>query len=157
MLLKTLAALADQVRSLGRPHRPQAAALCWRHAADGSPEILLVTTRQTGRWTPPKGNLLPDRSAAESAALEAWEEAGVRGTIAAEPLGRYCGVKRLEGDVVRRTIIDLYPLQVTSRDSKFPERRQRRRRWFTREEAAGLVDEADLAGLIRRFEPPPPS
>ena len=43
-------------------------------------EVLLITTRK-GRWIIPKGIIEPELSAAESAAKEALEEAGVKGEV----------------------------------------------------------------------------
>ncbi len=48
---------------------------------NGRPEVLLVTTRGTGRWTIPKGWPLADSLGAECAAREAFEEGGVRGRV----------------------------------------------------------------------------
>ena len=59
----------------------QVAAVCYR-VADGGIEFLLVQTRG-GRWTFPKGGVEPGLTRAQTAALEAFEEAdGIR------PVGR---------------------------------------------------------------------
>ena len=57
----------------------QVAAVCYRIKA-GVVEFLLVQTR-SGRWTFPKGNIEAGLSQAQSAALEAYEEAGVHGRM----------------------------------------------------------------------------
>jgi 8-oxo-dGTP pyrophosphatase MutT (NUDIX family) len=59
--------------------REQVAAVCFRILSTGV-EFLLVRTRR-GRWTFPKGGLQKGLTPAESAALEALEEAGVHGRI----------------------------------------------------------------------------
>ena len=48
---------------------------------DGPTEILLVTSRGTGRWVVPKGNPLTGLDRHASAAVEAEEEAGVIGAV----------------------------------------------------------------------------
>ena len=48
---------------------------------DGPTEILLVTSRGTGRWVVPKGNPLTGLDRHTSAAVEAEEEAGVIGAV----------------------------------------------------------------------------
>ncbi len=63
----------------------QVAAIPVRKSAEGQLEVLLVTTRETQRWVVPKGWPLPRRPDHEAAANEAWEEAGVRGTIDSTP------------------------------------------------------------------------
>jgi 8-oxo-dGTP pyrophosphatase MutT (NUDIX family) len=57
----------------------QVAAVCYRMKA-GLIEFLLVQTRG-GRWIFPKGNIEAGLSQAQSAALEAYEEAGVHGRM----------------------------------------------------------------------------
>ena len=69
-----------------RPERHQVAALCWRMGQGGAVEILLVTSRDTGRWVIPKGWPMDGKSASAAAAREAWEEAGVKGTVRPESI-----------------------------------------------------------------------
>jgi 8-oxo-dGTP pyrophosphatase MutT (NUDIX family) len=63
------------------------AAVCFRILSTGI-EFLLVRTRQ-GRWTFPKGGVEPGLTPAQSAALEAHEEAGVHGRIEEIAFVRY--------------------------------------------------------------------
>jgi 8-oxo-dGTP pyrophosphatase MutT (NUDIX family) len=63
----------------GKSERKQVAAVCYRIWQD-SLEFLLVRTRK-GRWTFPKGGIKRGLTQVESAALEAFEEAGVHGRI----------------------------------------------------------------------------
>ncbi|MGA7576380.1 MAG: NUDIX domain-containing protein [Terriglobales bacterium] len=67
--------------------RQQVAAVCYR-LRRGSVEFLLVQTRG-GRWIFPKGGVEPGLTHAQSAALEAFEEAGVHGRIETIPFARY--------------------------------------------------------------------
>lgn len=67
--------------------RRQAAAVCYRMRKRGI-EFLLVQTRG-GRWIFPKGGVEPGLTHAHSAALEAFEEAGVHGRIEEIPFARY--------------------------------------------------------------------
>lgn len=61
--------------------RAQFAAICYRQTGDlARPiEVLLITSRDTGRWVIPKGWPKRRKTGYEVARLEAWEEAGVRG------------------------------------------------------------------------------
>lgn len=63
------------------------AAVCYRMSSRGL-EFLLVQTR-SGRWIFPKGGVEPGLTQAQSAALEAFEEAGVHGRIEEMPFARY--------------------------------------------------------------------
>jgi len=67
--------------------RQQVAAVCYR-IRGSSLEFLLVQTRG-GRWIFPKGGVEPGLTHAQSAALEAFEEAGVHGRIEKIPFARY--------------------------------------------------------------------
>ena len=68
----------EKVRLLlgGKPEAVQVAALPWRRNAEGRVEILMATSRDTGRWVLPKGWPHKKLSLAGSAAQEAWEETG---------------------------------------------------------------------------------
>jgi 8-oxo-dGTP pyrophosphatase MutT (NUDIX family) len=70
-----------------RKRRLQVAAMCYR-MRKGRPEFLLVQTRG-GRWIFPKGGVEPGLTYAQSAALEAFEEAGVHGRMEQIPFTRY--------------------------------------------------------------------
>ena len=73
---------------LARPAlRQQVAAVCYRTGTRGI-EFLLVRTRG-GRWIFPKGGVEAGLTQAQSAALEAFEEAGVHGRIEEMPFARY--------------------------------------------------------------------
>ena len=77
----------------------QVAAVCYR-LRNGSIEFLLVRTRNSGRWTFPKGSAEPGLTHAQAAALEAFEEAGVHGRIEDASFARYICRKR--GAVCKR-------------------------------------------------------
>jgi 8-oxo-dGTP pyrophosphatase MutT (NUDIX family) len=80
--------VARPVRAgLDSKKRQQVAAVCYRMAKRGI-EFLLVQTRG-GRWIFPKGGVEPGLTYAQSAALEALEEAGVHGRIEEIPFARY--------------------------------------------------------------------
>ncbi|HEY6303820.1 MAG TPA: NUDIX domain-containing protein [Terriglobales bacterium] len=67
--------------------RQQVAAVCYRIRKCGI-EFLLVQTRG-GRWIFPKGGVEPGLTHAQSAALEALEEAGVHGRMEEIPFARF--------------------------------------------------------------------
>ena len=137
---------------LDRPKRRQVGALCWRPGPEG-PEILMITSRDTGRWVTPKGNPMSGVGDARAAAQEALEEAGVAGELHETSLGVFHYHKRLSGKARRLTAVDLYPLRVTAELDTWDEAHQRERRWFAPEAAAAAVDEPELKTLIRDFRP----
>ena len=138
-----------------RPIR-QVAALPYRSsgsAIDAPVSILLVTSRETKRWVIPKGN--PDSSLAAhaAAALEAEEEAGVRGAVCPTPLGSYRYRKRRASGASVMLDVEVFPLAVREELATWKEADERQRRWFPLSEAADAVEEPDLADLIRSFGP----
>ena len=116
--------------------------------AKGEVSILLVTSRDTKRWVLPKGNLMVGIAPHRAAAREAEEEAGVRGTIARKPLGRFPYRKWRTAKRFDTAKVDVFALKVGKQLDQWKEQGQRERRWVTREEAARMVDEPELSALI---------
>lgn len=134
--------------------RLQYAALCWRPGSSGL-EVLLITSRDTGRWVIPKGWPMPGLSPESAAAQEAWEEAGVEGTINPVTVGRYGYQKCLSVDDTVPCAVAVYGLRVKRLADQFPEVKERQRQWFPTDQASQLVNEPDLGRLIAGFVPPP--
>lgn len=139
---------ALKFRERGRKFPLQVGALPWRRRADGTVEVLLVTTRGTGQWMVPKGWPMAGKTWPEAAAQEAWEEAGVRGEPGTSELGRFRHSKSglLEGPL--RCTVAVFPLRVDKELDRWPERGERTRSWFALTEAAAVVRSPDLAGII---------
>ncbi|WP_432450462.1 NUDIX hydrolase [Aliiroseovarius marinus] len=136
---------------LKRPNRVQVAALCYRGSGDDK-EVLLVTSRGTGRWILPKGWPMDGKNAAEAAREEAWEEAGViEGQLDRAPIGEYSYDKTLDTGGVARCSAAVFPLKVEKLSADFPEADERTRKWVSPEEAADMVDEKGLRQLLRDF------
>lgn len=140
-------------RALGDPlfreHGKQVAALCWRPKP--VLEILLITSLTSKRWILPKGWLMEGLSAAESAAREAFEEAGVAGKIGSKPFGSYHYLKaRKDGGGVPCRV-DVFALQVTAEMDDWPEKGARQIAWLPLEQAAVRVSEPGLRELLRNF------
>ena len=129
------------------PPRMQVGALC-REAGTG--QVLLITSRGTGRWIIPKGWPMPGRSLAEAALQEAWEEAGVRGQPDAAEIGRFGYDKEQAGFAVPIEV-RVFPIRVTALADDWPEVAERTRRWFDPAEAARLVSEPRLRQLLDRL------
>ena len=121
-----------------------------RPAADGGVEVLLITSRETRRWVVPRGNPIPGKGPAESAAQEAFEEAGIGGPVDPEPVGHYFYFKRRRNGDLLPAEVRVFRMRVAEENDEWPEKGQRERRWFAPQEAAAAVAEADLADLIRR-------
>ncbi|MCB8840785.1 NUDIX hydrolase [Aurantimonas sp. VKM B-3413] len=130
--------------------RKQVAALPYRLTDDGALEVLMVTSRDTGRWVLPKGWPMKRRRKHQAAAIEAFEEAGVVGKARKTAIGSYEYYKRTEcGDIPCRVLV--YPLPVVDLQEEWPESHQRTRRWHDPKLAAELVDEPHLQSLLLAF------
>ncbi len=128
--------------------RLQVAALCWRYRP--APEVLLVTSLRTRRWILPKGWPVKGASLAESAAIEAFEEAGVRGEAWPTPLGIYHYIKEKNG-AGHPCRVQVFPLLVTAQADEWPEKAERKLAWLPFEQAAHRVAEPELRRLIQAF------
>ena len=97
---------------------------------------------------------MPGLSPEDAAAREAWEEAGVEGSVSPVSLGRFGYLKEMPANPAVPCAVAVYGLRVETLASKFPEKAERKRQWFPPTEAATLVREPDLAALIEGFSPP---
>jgi len=108
----------------------------------GNTELLLITSRKKKRWVIPKGVKEPELSAAESAAKEAFEEAGVEGEVLEPPVGSYNYEKW--GGVCT---VQVFVMEVNKIHEQWQED-YRDREWISVGEASKRVDEDRLKELI---------
>jgi ADP-ribose pyrophosphatase YjhB (NUDIX family) len=130
--------------------RKQYAALPYRRRADNI-EIMLVTSRDTGRWIIPKGWPTQGLTPRDSAACEAVEEGGLVGRITNQSIGLYHYDKRMDDGSTMRCAVEVFALQVEQQLTAWPEQDQRQTDWFTLEEAAEAVHEVELRTIIRNL------
>jgi 8-oxo-dGTP pyrophosphatase MutT (NUDIX family) len=129
----------------------QFAALPYRQVSDSIFEVMLITSRDTGRWVVPKGWPSEREAAWDCAAREAREEAGLVGEIEKRPLGSYHYKKVLDNGFPVWCTVEVFALAVAERLESWPEQRERTGRWFALEDAANAVDEPELGELIREL------
>jgi 8-oxo-dGTP pyrophosphatase MutT (NUDIX family) len=132
--------------------RAQFAALCYRVVKD-KVQVLVISSRGTGRWILPKGWPMDGKTPAEAALQEAWEEAGVIGKVVSAPLGLYSYQKVQDHAHDFPCIAVVYAVKVKSLSKDFPEAGERRVKWVGRKKAAKLVDEPELSQILRDFDP----
>lgn len=118
----------------------------------GNWKVLMVTSRDSGRWVMPKGWEMNGRKPWHAAEIEALEEAGAIGTISPKPIGRYHYKKGLPGAKSVQCCVTLYPMRVEKLNRRWKERKQRKRRWFSPAKAAQRVDEPELRDLLQDLE-----
>jgi 8-oxo-dGTP pyrophosphatase MutT (NUDIX family) len=141
----------SSLRKATARHRVQYAALPYRVNARARAEVMLVTTRQTRRWIIPKGWPHKGQAPYRSAAREAFEEAGVIGSIRRRSLGSFSYEKRLKTGGVIECVVQVFALRVKRQSQQWPEKSKRSVRWLSARAAAKAVREPDLRKLILRL------
>jgi 8-oxo-dGTP pyrophosphatase MutT (NUDIX family) len=142
---------SDSVSPTGsRVSNVQYGALPWRRTREGL-RVLLITTRNTHRWIVPKGWPIGGLPPHESAALEAFEEAGVRGKVGEEMLGSFNHRKLLKTGEMIACRVHVYPLEVDEIHAKWIEKDDREIQWCSIEEALAQVSDPGLRRLIVKF------
>lgn len=132
--------------------RTQFAALCYRIVED-KPQVLMISSRRTGRWIIPKGWPIDGKTPIETALTEAWEEAGVKGRVTGDCLGLFSYQKSVDPGDDLPCVAMVYPVKVKSLDDDYPENKQRKRKWMSAKKAANQVAEPELAHILRNFDP----
>ncbi len=116
-----------------------------------SVEVLMITSRDTGRWIVPKGWTMKGKKPWAAAAIEALEEAGAKGHVARDVFGTYSYKKMLDDGTALPCNVQVYPMVVERLKSDWKERGERTRKWFPLKKAAKLVDEPELADMMSRL------
>ncbi|HUD30962.1 MAG TPA: NUDIX hydrolase [Novosphingobium sp.] len=110
---------------------------------DGRIEVLLVTSRRKGKWILPKGKVEPGETPSQRAAIEAFEEAGIRGTVSAKPV--------LASSLADPSRAQIYPLLVLEELEQWPEMELRQRAWFPMSEARSRLRNDWLLRALAAF------
>ena len=115
---------------------------------DNAVEILLIKSSGRKHWVIPKGIVEPGLSKQESAAKEAFEEAGIEGVVEHEALGEYQYIKW--GASCSATV---YPMCVVRElDEKDWKESHRTRKWMTLAKAAEKIKQPEIVPLIKKLE-----
>ncbi|BDA86995.1 NUDIX hydrolase [Aureimonas sp. SA4125] len=132
---------------MGAKSGRQVAALPMRLTEAGVIELLLVTSRETRRWIIPKGWSMKGLKDHRAAAKEAEEEAGLKGRVLKNAVGRYTYWRRTKRDF-RLTSVSVFLMGVEGQLGAWKEKGQRDLCWIDAKDAAGMVQEPDLITLI---------
>ncbi|BBO86097.1 hypothetical protein DSCO28_66630 [Desulfosarcina ovata subsp. sediminis] len=120
----------------------QAGAIAWRPVGDRI-DVLLITTSSGKNLTIPKGLIDPGFTAEQTVHNEAFEEAGIRGSLQPTPVGMYRFAKW--GGICDVTV---YLMTVNAMLDDYPEKAMRQRMWVDHRQAAIQVKHAGLGALI---------
>ncbi len=111
---------------------------------NGKIEVLLITSHRRQDWGIPKGGISKAMSPPDSAAKEAWEEAGVVGQVDDNQLGTYTYHKRGK---TYQVLVFLLPVETVLSD--WPEASQRQRQWLEITKAVKRVKKASLKRILK--------
>lgn len=106
-------------------------------------KIVLVTSKTNGYWIFPKGNLVKKKNKFQSAAQEAFEEAGVRGKIN-EDISYTIEFQHSE----TTHKITLFPMKVETVLDEWPEMNDRKRKVVSVSKAMDLITLDDLRNCL---------
>jgi len=107
-------------------------------------EVLIISSSKNKHWVIPKGIHDPGLSGEESAAKEAFEEAGVEGLVLDHVIGTYSYPK---WDATCE--VEVYPMEVTREIAEIEwAERHRGRKWVSVEEATATVLNDDVKRMV---------
>jgi 8-oxo-dGTP pyrophosphatase MutT (NUDIX family) len=108
--------------------------------------VLLITSMKRRRWILPKGIVEKDRTPEETAHIEAYEEAGIRGNLVGSSEGVY--TYRKWGGLCR---VDVFIMKVSKLEDDWPEKALRQRKRIPIEKLEDLIDTRIPPSLIRHL------
>lgn len=123
----------------------QSAVLPYRHEGEHL-QVLLITSRNTGRWIVPKGKVEPNMTPWASAAKEALEEAGLLGVVGREQV---CEFSYEKWETIFRVAV--FPMRVAECLETWEEKDVRARAWMPASEAAARLREKELSAAIEQL------
>jgi ADP-ribose pyrophosphatase YjhB (NUDIX family) len=127
----------------------ESGALAYRRLKNGELLILLVSKKRSKKWGIPKGKVNASLSFGETAAKEAFEEAGVIGRVSLNSIGMFRAKK---GTPTPKTIeVWVYLLEVDEMLPNWPEKEKRQTRWVSCKVAARELREPVLTDLCHRL------
>ncbi len=110
-------------------------------------QFMLISSSGNNHWGIPKGIVEPGYTPAASAKIEAWEEAGIEGTISDQMLGYY----NYQKWGATCTVL-VYPILVSRIvDKNNWEENHRCRQWLSLIKAIELIDQEPLKVLIAKL------
>ena len=123
----------------------QSAVIPYRLSKKGL-EILLITSLKRKHWIVPKGYIEFNLTPFESAKKEAYEEAGVLGSNETIEVGIFKLTKP-----IGNCLIKVFTMEVNEVLDDYPEKNDRKRKWFTPEEALGAIAIPEIGEMIKEL------
>ena len=113
--------------------------------------VLFVTSQTRGRWILPKGKPHAEENHTDTCKREAFQEAGVRGTVIEDfPITAVITRQTLDGK--KKMPVTYYPMLVSEQVSDWPEKNKRQRHWALLRDAPKVAYKEDLLSVTQQFE-----
>jgi len=112
---------------------------------------LLLIGLWLARWVLPRGKVKQGMPAHRAAAREAFEEAGVTGTISALFIGTYHQLKTQDDGQAEMVAVQAFPMLVRQKNKSWPEMHQRQRCWMPINTAIGALRNSELRAVLMKF------
>ena len=109
-------------------------------------KLVLITAKKSDRWIIPKGHVQKGLSPADSAAKEAYEEAGLIGAVHQKEAGHF--IYRKFGKLFS---VQVYPLFIETMLDEWDEMHDRQRKLVTPAEAVEMICHEELRRIISDF------
>ena len=132
----------------------QLACICYKKK-NNKVKIILITSRGQRRWLIPKGWLIKGKTPIETVITEVWEEAGITGNVTKKSVGIIKYKKYVPNAEALEISAEVYLMKVNKLYKSYPERLERKRKWFTIKEAIKKVDEPQLSKLLHELQSSP--
>ena len=108
--------------------------------------VVLITSKKSERWVIPKGHVEKGLTPAESAAKEAYEEAGLIGVVHHKKAGQYQYMK-----FGKLFSVQVYPLFIETMLDEWDEMHDRQRKLVTPSEAFEMLRHEELKQIVADF------
>lgn len=117
---------------------------------DDSVWVMMVTSQTRKRWIFPNGNIEKGETGAQAAAREAFEEAGVKGSIDKKrTINATIGKSAPDG--IEDVAVEFFAMEVLKQADKWPEKDERKRRWITLDKAKSVIKDGDFQAVLKTF------
>ena len=112
--------------------------------------VMMVTSQTRKRWIFPNGNIEKGETGAQAASREAFEEAGVKGSIDKKhTINATIGKSAPDG--IEDVAVEFFAMEVLKQADKWPEKDERKRRWITLDKAKSIIKDDDFKDVIATF------
>jgi phosphohistidine phosphatase len=114
----------------------------------GKLQVLIISSSQNNHFVIPKGIIEPGLTPQQSAEIEAFEEAGIKGIVSLKKVGKYATIKWKA-----KTTVEVFSMKVKEvLDERFWSEKHRGREWVSINKAIKVLHQKELKPLLLKFK-----